>query len=54
MVTGVAVVTVPADVTEKVADVVPCGTFTLDGTTAPEGDELSPIVTPPVGAAALS
>lgn len=50
IVTGVATVTVPA-VTEKVAEVAPDETVTLDGRTAPLGDELSPTVTPVVGAA---
>jgi hypothetical protein len=50
MVTDVAVVTVPA-VTGNVAEVEPCGTVTLAGTLATNGDALRPIVAPPLGAA---
>ncbi len=52
-VTAVAVLTLPA-VTENVAEVDPCGTVTLDGTVATEGDALIATVAPPLAAGELN
>ncbi len=51
--TGVAALTVSA-VTANVADVWPCGMVTVAGAFAPAGDELIPIVAPPLNAAKVS
>jgi hypothetical protein len=48
-VTGVGELTVPA-VTANVADVWPWGIVTFPGALAPAGDELIPIVAPPLSA----
>jgi hypothetical protein len=49
----VAVVTLPA-VTENVVEVEPCGIVTLAGTFAADGAALTPMETPPLGAADVS
>ena len=48
-----ALLTLPA-LTEKVVDVDPWGTVTVDGTVASAGDALIATVAPPLGATAVS
>ena len=48
-----AALTEPA-VTEKLAEVEPCGIVTPEGTLAPDGDEVSAIVVPPLKAGEVS